>query len=330
MSSPYSINLSLRRLLQCLTKFICDHAPKTENTDTKNKAIELLVSITLDLRTEFLYDTVTKTLDKMIGDTETDEHQKRVYLRVLDHTYKLITNYTSGNSENYSVNIDEKILHHCLKFYEKIIEKSSGRQALEIFFTGDRDLVKVLMSVSSPQMSQQYGTRVLHFFNKLFQAAEKSSTDPSLNYLCSSMSKLANVENEKLQTWLRQIIIGTNNIEPLVTTTVTLNKDESPATSSNGKWTITAVESKDVTSSPTSNNDQKSLVQENSQLLQALTSFIVKQNSNVSEEVSITILKALIQLGKHLLSPTLEGAGFTDLMVDMIMLANAGSGKGKD
>ncbi|CAG9835872.1 unnamed protein product [Diabrotica balteata] len=327
MGSPYSINLSLRRLLQCLVKFICDHAPKTENTDTKNKAIELLVSITLDLRTEFLNDTVTKTLDKMIGDTEIDEHQKRVYLRVLDHTYKLITNYTSGNSETYSANIDEKILHHCLKFYEKIIEKSSGRQALEIFFTGDRDLVKVLMSVSSPQMSQHYGTRVLHFFNKLFQAAEKSSTDPSLNYLCSSMSKLANVDSEKLQTWLRQIIIGTSNIEPVVTTTVTINKEESPATSTNGKWTITTVESKEA-NSPTSNDDQKSLVQENSQLLQALTSFIVKQNSNVSEEVSITILKALIQLGKHLLSPTLEGTGFTDLMVDMIMLADAGSGKG--
>ncbi|XP_072386468.1 E3 ubiquitin-protein ligase UBR4 [Diabrotica undecimpunctata] len=327
MGSPYSINLSLRRLLQCLVKFICDHAPKTENTDTKNKAIELLVSITLDLRTEFLNDTVTKTLDKMIGDTEIDEHQKRVYLRVLDHTYKLITNYTSGNSETYSANIDEKILHHCLKFYEKIIEKSSGRQALEIFFAGDRDLVKVLMSVSSPQMSQHYGTRVLHFFNKLFQAAEKSSTDPSLNYLCSSMSKLANVDSEKLQTWLRQIIIGTSNIEPVVTTTVTINKEESPATSTNGKWTITTVESKEA-NSPTSNDDQKSLVQENSQLLQALTSFIVKQNSNVSEEVSITILKALIQLGKHLLSPTLEGTGFTDLMVDMIMLADAGSGKG--
>ncbi|CAG9856656.1 unnamed protein product [Phyllotreta striolata] len=325
LSSPYSINLSLRRLLQCLVKFICDHAPKTENTDTKNKAIELLVSITLDLRTEYLYDSVTKTLDKMIGDTETDEHQKRVYLRVLEHTYKLITNYTSGNSEHYSSNIDENVLHHCLKFYEKIIEKSSGRQALEIFFTGEKDLVKVLMSVSSPQTSQQYGTRVLRFFNKLFQAAEKSSTDPSLNYLCSSMSKLADVDNEKLQTWLRQIIIGTGGVEPLVSS-ATLNKDDSPATSSNGKYTITAFDNKDL-SSPSS-ADQKSLVQENSQLLQAITSFIVKQNSSVSEEVSITILKALIQLAKYLLSPAFEGAGFTDLMVDMIMLANAGSGKG--
>ncbi|KAG5896473.1 hypothetical protein JTB14_005854 [Gonioctena quinquepunctata] len=324
MSNTFSINLSLKRLLQCLTKFICDHAPKAENTDTKNKAIEMLVSITLDLRTEYLHDTVTKTLDKMIGDVETDEHQKRVYLRVLDHTYRLIINCTSPNSGNYGTYINEKVLHHCLKFYEKILEKSSGRQALESFFTGDKDLVKVLMSVSNTETSQQYGTRVLHFFNKLFQAAEKSSTDPSLNYLCSSMSKIANVDSDKLQTWLKQIIIGSNNLEQPVTT-VTLNEGETPSNSS--KWTIAAVESKD-NASLTSNDDQKSLVQENSQLLQALTSFIVKQNSNVSEDVSITILKALIQLGKHLLSPTFEGTGFADLMVDMTMLADAGTGRG--
>lgn len=121
-------------------------------------------------------------------------------------------NYTNTTNEQKGL-VNEKILHSCLKFYEKIIEKSSGRQALETFFTGDKDLVKVLMSVSSPRMSQQYSTRVLHFFNKLFQAAEKSSTDPSLNYLCSSMGKLAEVESDRLQTWLRQIIIGPSEEE---------------------------------------------------------------------------------------------------------------------
>lgn len=142
VSFPFSINWSLKRLLQCLVKFICQHAPKAENTDTKNKAIELLVLITLDLRTEFLHENVSKTLDKMIGDTETDEHQKRVYLHFLEHSYKLITNYTSKTDP---VTVDEKMLHGCLKFYEKILEKSSGRQALETFFTGDKDLVKVSM-----------------------------------------------------------------------------------------------------------------------------------------------------------------------------------------
>ncbi|CAH0559665.1 unnamed protein product [Brassicogethes aeneus] len=346
MSSPFSINLPLKRLLQCLVKFICEHAPKIDNTDTKNKAIEMLVSITLDLRTEYLHETASKTLDKMIGEPETDEHQKRVYLSVLEHTYRLIINCTSNNP-SYSANINERVLYHCLKFYERIIEKSSGRQALEAFFSGDKDLVKVLMSVSSPQTSQQYSTRVLHFFNKLFQAADKSSTDPSLNYLCSSISKLANVEAEKLQTWLQHIIIGGNNpsvasITPApsttttgttsstttnssVDTTVTLNKGG--VTAEGGKWTITQVVS-DENKKPSLRDSKKSLVQENSQLLQALTSFIVKQNSNVSEDVAITILKALIPLGEQILSPALEGAGFTELMVVMTMLADAGTGRG--
>ncbi|XP_017783583.1 PREDICTED: E3 ubiquitin-protein ligase UBR4 [Nicrophorus vespilloides] len=318
-SFPYSINLSLKHLLQCLMKFICQYAPKIDNTDTKNKAIELLVAITLDTRTEFLYENVSKTLDKMIGDSETDEHQKRVYTHILENTYKLITNYTN----NTNININEKILHNFLKFYEKIIEKSSGRQAHEYFFTGENDLVKVLMSVSNQQMSHQYSTRVLHFFNKLFQAAEKSPSDPSLNYLCRSMSKLAQVDSDKLQTWLRHVIIGPSNMINMISSdssTPTATKCES---SIQAEWADTTT---NVT--PSASDDIKSLVQENSQLLQALTNFIVKQSSNVSEDVATVILKALLPLGTHILASSLEGTGFTDLMVVMTMLADAGKGRG--
>lgn len=324
MNNPFNINLSLKRLLQCLVKFICNYAPKTDNTDTKNKAIELLVSITLDLRTEFLSEMVTRTLDKMIGDIETDEHQKRVYLRILHHTYRLIVHCTLIQGGSYKVLGSEKVLHTCLKFYERLLEKSSGRQALEIFFTGERDLVKILMSVSNPEMSQEYSTKVLHFFNKLFLAAEKSSTDPSLNYLCFSMGKLANVEGDQLLTWLKKIIIGpsTGNTQ---STTVTL-KVEPP--SNDGKLSTASIDDKE-NGDCSSNDLQISRIQENSQLLQALTSFIVKQNNDVSEGVSTTILKALIQLGLQLLSPTLNGSGFTDLMTVMTMLADAVSGKGK-
>lgn len=335
MSYPFSINNSLKQLLQNLVKFVCLHAPKTENTDTKNKAIELLVLITLDVRTEFLYENVSRTLDKMIGDTDTDEHQKRVYLHVLEHTYKLITNFTSISANTGNIIINEKILHNCLQFYEKILEKSSGRQALESFFTGDKDLVKVLMSVSSPQMSQQYSTRVLHFFNNLFQAAEKSSTDPSLNYLCNSMTKLANVDDDKLQTWLHHVIIGpgtsangsSSSNDPTPTTTVTIEKTDADtkAGEAGGQWTIKQISNSD---SQTLSDDQKSLIQENSQLLQALTSYIVKQSSSISEDVALTLLKALLPLGSQILSPSLEGAGFNELMVVMTTLADAGSGKG--
>lgn len=303
LTNPFNVNASLKRILQCLVKFICQHVHKTENPDTKDKAIKLLVLLTLDIRTESLYDTVSKTLDKLIGDVESDEHQKRIYFHILDNSYKLLTNYTSSNTKHKI--IDEKILHQFLKFYEKILEKSAGKQALESFFIGDRDLVKVLMSVSSPQMSQQYSTRVLHFFNKLFKAVEKSSNDPSLNSLCSNVGKLAEVESKELHTWLKHIILGPN-----------------------GKTGEDVKAEGDTNESNDNKIDKKALVQENSQLLQSLTNFLVKQSSNVSEEVAITILRALLPLGSHILSPPLEGVGFNELMSIMTMLADGGNGRG--
>ncbi|XP_066149479.1 E3 ubiquitin-protein ligase UBR4 isoform X2 [Euwallacea fornicatus] len=317
---PFNLGYSLKRTFDNLATFIVHHAPRIENTDTKNKAIELLIAITTDVRTEFLHSVAIKALDKMIGDTEIDERQKRVYISFLDHTYNLLMKYTSGAADQPEKRlVNEKILHSCLQFYEKIIEKSSGRQAFSSFFTGEKHLVNVLMSVSSPYMSQQYSTRVLHFFNKLFQAAEKSSTDPSLNYLCSSIGKLAEIESEKLQAWLRQIIIGpAESTAKSEVFTLKLKKQSS----------VGSANSKDVVITLGANEDKKSLVVENSQSLQALTSYIVKQTSNVAEDVSITILKSLIPLGSHLLEPTLEGAGFSELMDIMTMLADAGTGRG--
>lgn len=45
-------------------------------------------------------------------------------------------------------------------------------------------------------------------------------------------------------------------------------------------------------------------------------------------DVSITILQALIPLAYHILSPTIEGNRFSELMHIMSTLADAGSEKG--
>lgn len=50
--------------------------------------------------------------------------------------------------------------------------------------------------------------------------------------------------------------------------------------------------------------------------------------SNVNEEVAATILRALIPIASHILSPAVEGTGFSELMVVMATLADAGLGKG--
>lgn len=344
----YKVNLSLKRLLNDLVKLICQYAPRAEGIEIRTKALDLLVILSLDARTEFLHDAVQKALDKMVGPVPeiTDEHEKRIDLIVLEHTYRLMVRYTTLTSDaGYTTSLDEKILHCCLRHWERILERAGGRQALESFFRSDGDLIKVLMSVSGQQMSQQYSTRVLHFFNKLFQSADKNPNDVSLNYLCGSISRLADVDEEKLQTWLRHIILGSgtamltstasSNVQTVVTATAKItstaeieesNENAKPPEGNNQWAGVSQTASSDMSPSPS--EEQKTLLQENSQLLQALTSYIVKQQSSISEQVAVTILKALIPMGAIVLNPPIDGIGFSELMVVMGMLADAGTGSG--
>lgn len=332
MNPIFKVNLSLKQLLQDLVKFICIYAPKADSPEVKTRALQFLTTLTLDVRTEYVHENVQKALDKMVSSTDIEDHQKHVDLSVLLHTYRLIVNYTSMSTPNYTIAIDEKILHCCLKYWEKILERPSGRQALEAFFKSEGDLIKVLMSVSGQQMSQQYSTRVLHFFNKLFQTTEKNPMDSSLNYLCGSISRLAEVDDDKLQIWLRHVILGSSSMFSSSASsnvqTVIQNKpsaDETVKTEESNQWQTVSSESN---ISPSPSEEQKILLQENSQLLQALTTYIVKQNSNVCEDVAVTILRALIPMGATMLSPPIDGIGFSELMVVMAMLADAGSGRG--
>ncbi|XP_044730066.1 E3 ubiquitin-protein ligase UBR4 isoform X3 [Chrysoperla carnea] len=351
----YSIHISLKRLLFVLVKFIGQHISKSDPVELKNSAIDLLIPLTLDIRTEFAHESAAKTLEKLIGDINVEEHQKRVYLCVLEHIYVLLINFTSLIDLNYSIMIDERILHDCLKFLEKLLDSTGGRYALAQFFVGDHNLVKVLMSVSSPLTSQQYSTKVLQFFNKLFQTADKNPSDISLEYLCATMSILAKVDSDKLQNWLRHVILGSNNMDSSVTSsniqTPTIMTTAAVATTStsppaadditkvdeNGskdaptnaqQWNGAQVASSESNDSPSPTVEQKSLLQENSQLLQALTSYIVKECRAVTEDVSLTILKALLSIGSQVLSADIEGKGFPELLKVMVNLADARCGKG--
>jgi hypothetical protein len=62
---------------------------------------EQLVPLTLDACSEYLHGVVLRTLERVIGDPETDEHQKRVYYIVLEHTYYLFRSFTAQTSNQY-------------------------------------------------------------------------------------------------------------------------------------------------------------------------------------------------------------------------------------
>lgn len=97
--------------------------------------------------------------------------------------------------------VDERILHECLKFMEGLLDKSAGKKAMETFFADDSDngnyitfnfplllykyllfidvmhflildMVNILLSAANSNLSPIYGTRVLKFFSKLFQQSK--------------------------------------------------------------------------------------------------------------------------------------------------------------
>ncbi|XP_031761327.1 E3 ubiquitin-protein ligase UBR4 isoform X1 [Xenopus tropicalis] len=82
-----------------------------------------------------------------------------------------------------------------------------------------------------------------------------------------------------------------------------------------------------MTAAPPKDSDQSEIVQENRQLLQLLTAYIVRENSQVGEGVCTVLLSTLIPMATDLLANG-DGTGFPELIVVMATLASAGQGAG--
>ncbi|XP_034944940.1 E3 ubiquitin-protein ligase UBR4 isoform X2 [Chelonus insularis] len=345
----FTINPSLKNLLHSLVSFLLEYVtPVTapENSEIRNQVIDVLIPLTMDARTEHLQEMASKALTKLFGNADNETKQLKEHLFVLKYTYNVILDYTTNNEESINISVDEKILKHCIQYWEQLLDSPIGCKALDQLFepSSDRNLVYVLLSIASPQASQPFNSHVLHFFNKLFKTAEKT-TDGSLDRLCCSVSNLANVESGKLQNWLRHLILGagsnSTNISPAdiptsnTATTTTNTASVDPSTSVLLEAAIINAEEAALLLNPVPNyqpaistHEDNQIMQENNQLLQALTNYIVKANSSLGDHVSVTILQALIPWGYHMLSSSIEGVGFPELMQVMSTLADAGADKG--
>ncbi|XP_030194560.1 E3 ubiquitin-protein ligase UBR4 isoform X5 [Gadus morhua] len=82
-----------------------------------------------------------------------------------------------------------------------------------------------------------------------------------------------------------------------------------------------------MTATPPKDSEHLDVVQENRQLLQLLTTHIVRDNSQVGEGVCTVLLSTLIPMATEMLA-TGDGTGFPELMVIMATLAGAGQGAG--
>ncbi|KAK0172054.1 hypothetical protein PV328_005423 [Microctonus aethiopoides] len=353
-SGSFSINSSLKNLLHTLMTFLHENiTPVTvpENSDIRNQTIDVLIPLIMDARTDYLQEMASKTLNKLLGGPDNEVRQLREQLFALNYTYNVILEYTTNTDESINVSVDEKILKQCINYWEQLLDTPVGCKALDLFFAPNtnRTLVSILLSIASPQASQQFSSHVLHFFNKLFKIAEKG-TDGILDRLCSSVANLANVESEKLQSWLRHVILGANSdtttisppniptptastattvIVPAASSGSTSKTDNSNNASGNEQesWPALLQDTANGIPASSSQEDNK-IMQENNQLLQAITNYIVKANRSLGENVAVTVLQALIPWGYHLLFSSIEGVGFPELMQVMSTLADAGSDKG--
>lgn len=342
----FNINPSLQHLLYSLVAFIGKHISKCpEGNDTRQKAVDVLIPLTMESCSEYLYDVAQRALEKIVGDAETETHQQKLYYEVLKHTYALIIMYTKS-----SESVNDKYLQKCLKFIEGFLDTAPGRQALEKFFNVDKagDLIKVLLSISTP--SKQYVSKVLKFLNKLLTSAEKKSGDSCLDRLCESLSRLSTVDESTLQVWLSHLILGSPTLNSVATQSAAQNqgaatvalalstvtgtasseaKEESPPSQLK---TETIEEEKTgkfpaVDSPNESPTKEQNTLQENHLLLQNLTNYITKDANTTNEELAIVLLKSMIPIATQILS-NLEGVGFPDVMSVMSVLADAGTGKG--
>jgi hypothetical protein len=81
--------------------YVIDCRKCPEDSEIRKQAVDVLVPLTLDACTEHLHDTVLRTLERVIGDSDTDEHQKRVFFIVLEHTYYLLRSFTAQSTTQY-------------------------------------------------------------------------------------------------------------------------------------------------------------------------------------------------------------------------------------
>lgn len=68
--------------------------------------------------------------------------------------------------------MSEEILQECMGFLEQHLDKPVAKLSMARFYAGTKssgDLVSVLLSAAQEHLSPTYGTKVLNFFNRLFQ-----------------------------------------------------------------------------------------------------------------------------------------------------------------
>lgn len=363
----FSILLSLKSVIRSLINWIYYMLPHYDNSKTDSKLQNLLMQMLFDVRTDFIYDSISKCLESLIGNDSSSEcYQLPAYIHLIQQSYTILIEYCElsviGSSK--PINIDESALHDIIRYFESLTEKPNGLKALKEFFFEKKlgNLVNILLSFSGTNLTQQYSHKVLKFFEKLFQVSENMDSSYSIDEVCCSLSDLGVVDSAKLRNWLSHILLGPKglsidggsasssnfptptNLGTQSSTAPSLPTDKKPCQEIAEAMEVDEECSKVglpsianwTTIGHSSSNDQAvggvpENFENNGKLLQILTKYLVAEN-RVSTNVSQALFQAMLQLGNNLLTSTTVTdavlSDFTSLFQVMVTLADADQGRG--
>ncbi|XP_053669765.1 protein purity of essence [Anopheles nili] len=211
----YSILLSLKNTLKSAINLIYYLLPNYDDNTLDERLKEILIPMAFDLRAEYLHSSITKCLEALLGgDSNSEAYQLAAFSNIIKHSYQFLIEYTDLCATGRTTNIDESVLCSILKYWESMLDKANGLRAMRNFFYESKsgNLVQVLLSFTGTSISQAYSTRVLQFFEKLFQATEKLDAPFDEEELCMCIADLAITDSARLKSWLSHILLGPGGI----------------------------------------------------------------------------------------------------------------------
>ncbi|XP_047102506.1 protein purity of essence [Schistocerca piceifrons] len=363
-----SLNMSLKYLTNSLVTFITKHIQRCPyKGDLQRQGAKILMPLTLDIRTEYVVREVLPILEDIDGPSDNEQFLVHCYTIVLEHCENLmkLVDRRIKNGEQI-LPADEVALIECLKFIEVLLEKPYGIRTLNKFFfeeSSKHPFLDLFQFVPTSQgtLSTTYIMFSLRMLQKMCAGESPAHTTlySSVKGVIGTFSEITKVNSAVLHGWLMHLLTGPSSdeiadlamqpvvimpsVQPSSTQATQPSTNYAPAdwktlspigdslsagqssTPQNKSSTDAAPPDPDV---PATTEEQRNLVKENYTLLQSLCAYFVKEDSGISEEVAITLLKALIKVTSTFLTSPYDGQGFADLMVTMRTLAESGTGNG--
>ncbi|XP_055857167.1 protein purity of essence [Episyrphus balteatus] len=352
----YSVLLSLKNSLKTLMHLIYYLLPVCKgDAKIEERLKPILTAMLFDIRMEYLYDISEKCLNSLLSsdDAGIDERQFLSYSHLLKHCYGVIIEYADECRQTQNMTLSESVFLEVLKVMQQMIDKPMGMRAMYEFFrvSNSGNLTDLLLSFTGTNLSQSYATKILQFFEKLFQASDKPDSLFPLPDLIQCISELGHTDINRLKNWLSHILLGpgqgaqpssnssSNAQTPTNMATVSAIPSISDQIAQSSAMDAEAMEIDEdggvqvapsysyFTNRSYSPTHEGEGVERNGKLLQNITKYIV-QDGKTPQSVSMVLFHALLQLGQTLLCPTQEASDFSDLLQVMITLADAAQGRG--